>query len=480
MSIVINKVHHPLYAELAAIVGPAYASDEDFVRLAYSRDTSPAHGKVQGIVVRPASTEQVSEIVKLANLTRTPIIPSGGRASYYGVPPGLPGRGIVVDMTRMKKMLSIDEENTVVTAEAGITTAELTTRLWERGWDVHTAVQPWYTDTVGGLISGMAGGGMGMEMSSTGWNTHHICGLKVVLPDGNVIQTGTGPGTNVNQKVTFAREPGSPDITGMFIGDAGVFGIKVEATYRMYRLAKIRDGKACVFDTFDEAWRFCLELSTVEPLPYCIISLIPPTPTTIEMGGPDKWLVMCIVKANREEEVASKFDIIDEVMRKTGGQFDEDPGAREWVESAITGQRYREMGEFGSLGVWTILDLIPPRSQVPECLHAIRSLHEGRLEENNIAYRSNNGIAAIGSNQWMVSSIIFLDGCDHKALEVMRDLFYEGLEMGASRGWFPDALQGYASIATAKYWSPSYANFVRTLKRSLDPNNIMNPGLWDL
>lgn len=83
--------HHVLYNELAAIAGSKYVSDDDFVLFAYSRDTGPYPGKIQGIVARPASIEEVVEIVKLANRTNTPVVPSGGRAGIYGVPPGSPG-----------------------------------------------------------------------------------------------------------------------------------------------------------------------------------------------------------------------------------------------------------------------------------------------------------------------------------------------------------------------------------------------------
>jgi FAD/FMN-containing dehydrogenase len=480
MPIVTNKVHHPLYAELSTIVGPTYTSDEDFVRITYSKDSSPAPAQVQGIVVRPANTEQVVQIVKLANYTRTPIVPSGGRASLYGCPPGLPGRGIVVDMTRMRKVLEIDEVRTTVTAEAGITVAELTAYCHEKGWDIHTALQPFFSDTVGGQLSGVLGGGSGLELSSAGWNEHHICGMKVVLPDGSVLQTGGGPGTNINQKSTFAREPGGPSITGMFVGDAGVFGIKVEATYRMYRLCKMVNGRACVFDTLDEAWRFCSLISTVEPLPYTTIAMIPPTKTTVMMGAPNKHLVIVIIKGNSEEEIAPKLNIVAEVLGQTKGQFSDHPGAQDWVEQAASGKRHREMGLFGSLGVWTYLELVTPRDEVTECVRWIREFHQGTLERHNIPYEVNNGVVAVGSNQWIITSIIFLKGWDAKAMAIMYDLWRDGLKMGVARGWFPDANQGWGSIAQAKYWSAPMTTFMRTIKKALDPNNIMNPGLWGL
>jgi len=76
----VEVTHHPLYKELGAIVGSKYVSDDDYVLFAYSTDTGPMPGKIQGIVVRPGSIEEVVEIVRLANQTFTPVVPCGGRA----------------------------------------------------------------------------------------------------------------------------------------------------------------------------------------------------------------------------------------------------------------------------------------------------------------------------------------------------------------------------------------------------------------
>ena len=179
-------------------------------------------------MVRPSCTDEVVDIVKLANATKIPIVPSGGRASFYGTPKGLHGKGIVVDMTRMNKMLNFDEYNLTVTAEAGMTTSEFSTYIWDRGWDVHTAFQPFYPDTLGGQIAGFAGGGGGMELFVAGFNATHIPGVKVVLPDASIVQTGAGAGSNVHCDMIYDRYPGNPDLTGLFIGDAGTFGIKVK------------------------------------------------------------------------------------------------------------------------------------------------------------------------------------------------------------------------------------------------------------
>ncbi len=85
----VTQNHHYLFEQLSKILGSEYVSDYDFALLAYMRDVSPFYGKVKpGIIVKPSTTEEVSEIVKIANETKTPVIPRGGGTSAMGNPSG--------------------------------------------------------------------------------------------------------------------------------------------------------------------------------------------------------------------------------------------------------------------------------------------------------------------------------------------------------------------------------------------------------
>jgi FAD/FMN-containing dehydrogenase len=474
-----TKAHHPLYFDLAGIVGPEYASDQDHVLETYSRDTSLLPPNKQGVVVRPGSTDEVQDIVRLANATKIPIVPSGGRASFFGSPKGVHGRGIVVYMTRMNKMIKIDHVNLSATAEAGMNTAELTTKLWDVGWDVHTAFQPWYSDTLGGQIAGFAGGGAGYELPSAGHNGVHIPGLKVVLGNGDVVQTGAGRGFNINAKGIYDPYPGFANLGGMFIGSSGTFGIITEATYRMYKLSPIRKAQAYYFNDFDHAWECCLDMSTIEPLPYYFIVLIPPTDFTRAMGqeGP---MVITIAKGNTDKEVDAKVEIIEECYAKHKAWVAKGPQPEDWKAASIEGRRHREMGEFATPGYWSFFEYYTGREQIPDCHHTMAPWIYKRLKEKGVDYRSNEGCVATGSTCWIITTIIFIKGDDAHARKVVGETFAEAAELAASNGWFPDCHQGWGTRMMAKYWPKEHYQFVKTLKGALDPNNIMNPGIWDL
>lgn len=316
-------------------------------------------------------------------------------------------------------------------------------------------------------------------MPSVGWNAHHIAGIKVVLPNGKILQTGAGAGNNINNKMIYDRHPGNPDITGLFIGDGGIFGIKVEASYRMYRPCKLKKVQAYTWDSFEDAWGYCYELSTVEPLPYSFLVIVAPTNLT-RMQGLTKYLAITIAKGNREKEVEAKTEAIAEIAAAHKGEEATGPAVEDWKESMRTHAKLREIGQFGTPGAWSFLEYAVSRSQVVECQQTTREYIASRLKQNNVSYFSMESCIAVGSTTWLVTNVIFLQGQDKRAMQVIQDIFYSCTDMAASRGWYPDCHQGYATQMQAKYWPKNHYDFMRNLKNSLDPNNIMNPGLWDL
>jgi len=484
---VLEKKHHELYKELGAIVGTKYVSDNHGVLLSYTKDMSTfPPGKPQGVVVRPGSVEEVVEVVRLANQTRTPLIPMGGKASVSGVPSGQPGRGIIVDMKRMDKVIKIDEENMAVTAQCGITMGELAGKVGEKEFGIHTAGMPHYSDTLGGQISGEPGAGFGAYGYSMGFNWHYLLGMKVVLPNGRIVDTGTGEGTiSTYQGHTWARGMHGPDMSGIFIGDGGIFGIKVEATYRMFRLPKFRKGGARCWDDLDQAYQAYHELWETDPFiymqPYASgMILSPEFIGLIDSKSEPSWVLFFVCVGNSEKEVELKYETTDAVCAKHGGRV-ASQAVMEFTPQFNT--FVQDMNQMATLGLTPLFETFVSRRDLLEIFkwsreYFLRSLRERGIDTSRVPAMAGLSSAGIG---YGISSIVpLIDQNDSELVKAVHEILVEYFEQAMRRGCPLDASQGLQSRLKAKQWTPEFYDFVLTLKKTLDPNNIMNPGVYFL
>lgn len=474
-----TRKHHALYDDLSAIIGSKYVSDDDFVLWAYAHDSSSiAHiyGKPQGIVVRPGCTDDVVEIVKLANQTLTPIVPRGGGLGIGGPLPGAPGRAIVVDMTRMDKIIDIDEENKIVIAEAGITECELATRVNERGWDIlNTAFQPYYTTTLGGHISG-ASCGAGMHLGRS-WNWKGVIGMKVVLPNGAVLETNRW---NVNQDVgqPFRWVP-APDFTGFFSGTYGAFGIITEGTLRMFRLKKIKEVDVMFLDTFDDLWHALYELAEVDPYP-CEYVFCPNPKTSGIMGLRDNQFGLIYgFEGRNEEEVELKRKTVHEICEKAGGG----PGTEIEVKSCADLQKrvFKNMGTVATIGMWSLLELVVGRKDFPDVFKEHAAWKDKKFKEKGIEGRLTDFHLVFPIDETFISSVmLFYDDNDPELRKKVFELTHEFFDYINHRGYvsFESATGLSLATSTHKFFRPEFRNFLYALKKAVDPNNIMNPGLF--
>lgn len=213
-------------ADAARILGSANVIRTERECRLYSTDFSEVELATAAAIVRPHSTGDVVALVKAANRHRVPLAPRGGGMSYtLGYVPARPGT-VLLDMTAMNRILEINVEDLRVTVEPGVT--------WKQ---LHEALRPtgYYVPFVGTFSGERAtvGGGLGNNAVGHGGTDigEHLLGMEVVLPDGRVLQTGA--------RAHAPREPivrgYGPDFTGVFVHDAGAFGIKTQASFRLVR-----------------------------------------------------------------------------------------------------------------------------------------------------------------------------------------------------------------------------------------------------
>jgi D-lactate dehydrogenase (cytochrome) len=212
--------------EAARIVGAADLLLGETERRYYSTDFSEIELEIAAAVVRPRARDQVIELARAAQRHRVALVARGGGMSYtLTYVPSRPGM-VVLDMSAMDRILEIDTDDLRVTVEPGVTWQQLHAALLPTGYRVpFLGTYSGAKATVGGGLGNNATGHGAIDIGD------YLLGIEVVLPDGRLLQTGA--------RAHAADEPSvrgyGPDLTGLFTHDAGAFGIKTAATFRLVR-----------------------------------------------------------------------------------------------------------------------------------------------------------------------------------------------------------------------------------------------------
>jgi len=221
------------YERIEDIIGTKYVSNSKEICYSYSMNCDTVLQGIPDIVVRPQAPEEISEILKIANQDKVKVIPRGGGADLTGGAKPIGDGGIVLDLTRMDKILDIDLKNHIVSVEVGISWSELCEQLSHVGIGYYTGSTgpaSGFSATVGGGLSNNSVGGGGAAMY--GNVTEQCVGLEVVLPTGEIIYTGAK--ANSFCEKPFTRFGLGPDYSGLFLGDVGIHGIKTKASLQIY------------------------------------------------------------------------------------------------------------------------------------------------------------------------------------------------------------------------------------------------------
>jgi alkyldihydroxyacetonephosphate synthase len=172
-------------------------------------------------VVFPARTEDVAETLRWAQETRTPVVPRGAGSGVCGGAQAI-WRGVVLDLSRMDRILEIDPESQTATVEAGVRGDRLEEGLNAQGLTLGHYPQSLAISTVGGWIGGRSAG---QASAAFGAIEDLVLGLTAVLPTGEVVRTRAVP-----------RSAAGPDLASLFVGGEGSLGVVTEATLSASRL----------------------------------------------------------------------------------------------------------------------------------------------------------------------------------------------------------------------------------------------------
>lgn len=458
---------------LADIVGREFVSTQDFELWVYSRDFSPEFPKIPSVIVMPETTEQVSQIVRQANLTRTPIWPrAGGTSCCAGAMPLREG-GIVMDLTRMNRILEISEDNMTATVQPGIVLRTLEEELRKK------KLHPMNLGSCGSGLAATVGGGI--ATSAEGWggaefgnyNEQVVC-LEVVLPTGEILRTGsdsTRTGTKCERYVN------GPDLTGLFCGSQGFLGIVTEATIRLLPAPEKVDFSTPVFGTLEQLTRAMMAITRNRIASAAISMAGKRTMKGLVNPEMEQEGMIFIVMQGREEEVAFKKKLLGQIIAEHVGV---DFGGE------LTKQQYYDPDLF-----WPISAALKFGRYAAGCnivpltwLPAFVERAERFFYVDNKELTEESGIngpfmfPAPGMGRASMVNVIYYDETDPRrwklAVELWKKWLQSNLENGGGAYWIGSA---YGNPLVT-LWRDSTYNLMKTLKKAMDPSNIMNPGLF--
>src|SRR4051812_5014964 len=354
-----------LAKQLKKIVGKDAVLDRPEDLMLYEYDGGIDRGTPQ-IVCFPQTTEQVSQIARLATSEKIPIVPRGAGTGLSGGSIARMG-GIVIGFSRMNKILEIDIPNQRAGVQPGVVNLELTHAVETRGYYFAPDPSSQKACTIGGNVAENSGG---PHTLANGVTVNHVTGVEVVLPDGRVVEFG-GKATD---------HPGY-DLTGFFVGSEGTLGIATKIIVKLSRLPEATATLLAIYDSIDAAAQTVVELTGASITPAALEMLDGWTLRAVEAGTKagyptDSAAVLLIELEGMRERVEEDAIAAEAICRRVG--------AREVRRAKDETERQRlwsgRKNAFGAVGrispSYYVQDGVIPRTKIPQTLAFIEKVSQ--------------------------------------------------------------------------------------------------------
>ena len=446
---------------LREIVGKENVAEDLATRYVYGSDAS-IHHHLPEMVVRPGSTKEVSEILKLCNEKHIPVTTRGAGTGLSGQAVPVMG-GILLEMMRMNHILSVRVEDLYCEVEPGVVFAKVNEALAPHGYWFPPAPGSGDVCTIGGMIGNSASGIRTIKYGATRDLT---LGLEVVLADGTIIEVGNRGLKNAS----------GYQLEKLFVGSEGTLGIITKARLRVMPKPRSSGSLIASFDSLEAAggaisqvykarlWPSALEIMDKNCIQAVKKAFGTPLPDTealiiIEMDG-DKRVVEEDLKAAAEICKASGAKDID---------FATDPAkiAMIWEARKSVLPAMARSGERGPISLAD--DLGVPISKVPEVVK-----HFGEIAKKHGIIIGAYGHAGEGN----IHCKVLINLKSEKEWEAGRRATDEIYETVLRVGGTMSAEHGIG-ITRARLFRRergAAVDVMRKIKKVLDPNNILNPG----
>ncbi|MGQ9610437.1 MAG: FAD-binding oxidoreductase [bacterium] len=451
-----------LYERLEKIVGSERISDKDIDRICHSYDATKQRA-MPDVVIKPNSAREISEILKLANEHRIPVYPRGAATGLTGGAVPVYG-GIALDMTRMNKIIEIDPANLIATVEPGVIIADFQKEVEKYGLLYPPDPASNKFATMGGSVAECSGGLRGMKYGVT---KDYVIALEVVLPTGEIINTGS----KTLKSVT------GYDLTKLFVGSEGTLGIFTKIVVKLIpppeSIETVRAYFRSIIDAANTVSSIIAEKIVPRTLEFVDEECIRAVGVYTDFKVPEETKALLLIETDGSIETAEKDALKIIELCKNNNAFE--------VEKAKTEQ------EKDSL--WDIRKLISPalyaisKGKINEDICVPRSNLAKMLESlNNISNKYKLKIANFGhagDGNIHVNILVDPNNKDelNRAESAVEDIFKEAIMLDGT-------LSGEHGIGNtkSKYLSMEIGErelrLMKDIKKLFDPNGILNPGKY--
>lgn len=411
-------------------------------------------------VVYPGSAEEVSKVLVIANYYKIPVYPWGGGSGSQGGAMPVKG-GILLDTKRMNKVLDFDEKSMTVTVETGMIYTQLEWYANERGYSLMHYPSSINCGTVGGFL---AHNGIGVLSTKYGKIDDQCLSVEMVIPSGEILKSCPVP-----------KHSSGPDLKHMFIGSEGTLGVMTKATFKLFKLPETRKFRAFLFKSVADGLDAGRDM--VQMIKPSIIRLYDEAETVslikkvIGFAKPGAFMNVALEGSADMVELEEKHML--EICAKYGAEDLGSDYGEKWWDSRLTFFYPDKCLDFPKL--YGTMDTVATYSNIEKIYWAMKEAVEQFEGVHFIAHFSH-------WYEWgcMMYDRFIMDNPPSDPDEAFRlhnEIWNAGIRAALANGGVVNDHHG-VGIKLGRLMKEEYGSSMQVfegLKKTLDPNGIMNP-----
>jgi len=476
--------------KIASIVGEHHVSTAVPDLIPYLKDSySTMMGReipVPEWVVLPKTAEEVREIVLLANEHKIPLYPRSFGVNIAGSALPYKAGGMIIDLKRMDRIIEINEDTMTATIEPGVSWGRLRKAANSRGLDVIPIGGPYQTSPVGNHLL------TNITPYSSKYHCDRAVTLKVVLPNGEILRTGSWASAVGGDKNPYFRYAYGPDVTGLFRGSMGNFGIIVEMVARLRPLADVENNITFGFDELKSCLKAMTVLERLEISRTCqaynniMTAHILLAPHKIKIPEEKEKLLKSLPPYQLNLGLGGTREMVSLFEKITTEKVEENNGYRvifeetqdQILESVSEGASRDILHMYAPLSGFAAIIGCVPITHVVEINDLVKVLVKkydirdpitGDPQEHELIIIPYDRCSTV----YVEQEILYDPAADRQTLEPV---------MQCLRACYAQIVEKYGASHTIpnkslmKTMVPAYATLLKGFKKLVDPNGIMLPG----